>query len=560
MNNVIRIIYCSILVFSTNAFIAQDFKLEAYPEVSDIHEHGFTLHWRSGINTEWLEWKNRHDEKVEKISLTEKSIFQKFEFINGSPGNVYEFRFGTIQNGDSVMSKPYYFATKSLSSGRIKVFFNHPVNIDAATFAPAKYLNQSIDDTLITYLNKAESTLDIAIYNSTTSNSLANIAGALNAAHARGVRVRIVHDADASNTMINNLNPQIGRIASKTGFNYGLMHNKFVVIDAESNDPGKPMVWTGSTNWTVAQQNGPDENNVIIVQDQTLAKEYKEEFEEMYGSSGAQPNPANAKFGPDKTDNTAHSFIIGGKLVRCYFSPSDGVNAQIINTINSANNDIYFASMIITRNDIASAIINKVNQGVVNTYGITNDSMASPPAPDVWVNMRAGIPSGQMISKNGIDGTMHHKFLFVDHSNPNSDPQVLTGSHNWSSSADSRNDENTLIVHDHDVVNQYYQAFLWMFNSITGGSLSISEASKINQSIVVYPNPVLDYFFFEIKDDDFQLVNFSITDISGKNSSNIQPEINGKKGYFDTSSLAKGVYILNISSQQSIYNARFIKQ
>jgi len=58
---------------------------------------------------------------------------------------------------------------------------------------------------------------------------------------------------------------------------------------------------------------------------------------------------------------------------------------------------------------------------------------------------------------------MHHKYLIVDNSDPSSDPLLLTGSHNWSSSAEYRNDENTLIVHDATIANIYYQEFTERF-------------------------------------------------------------------------------------------------
>ena len=57
------------------------------------------------------------------------------------------------------------------------------------------------------------------------------------------------------------------------------MHNKFVVFDANSSDPDKPIVWTGATNFTDGQIN-TDPNNVIIVQDQSLAKTFQLEFKE----------------------------------------------------------------------------------------------------------------------------------------------------------------------------------------------------------------------------------------------------------------------------------------
>ncbi|MFN4122437.1 MAG: phospholipase D-like domain-containing protein [Flavobacteriales bacterium] len=561
INSCKQVALALVIIFFTgkNSF-SQHYKLSCEPEIEFIHENGFQIHWQAEPLCEWIEWR-RHDQTNYKIEgLNNKSSHQKYQFQQGEQGQIYAFRFGCVINGDSTRSRDYFFATKSLSSGRIKVFFNHPVNTGAATFSPAQFLDRAIDDTIVSFINRAESTIDIAIYNTTSSNAVANFAEALNNAHNRGVRVRIVYDAEASNLMINNLNSAIGRIPSRVGFNYGLMHNKFMVIDVESPDPGKPLVWTGSTNWTVAQLNGPDENNAILVQDQALARAFTIEFEEMFGSTGAQPNSANARFGPDKTDNTPKSFIVGGRLIRLYFSPTDGTNQQLINTINSANSDIFFASMIITRNDLASAIINKVNQGISRTYGITDDSLASPPAPAVWALLRQGLPAGQMISKNGFEGTMHHKFLFVDHFAPQSDPQVLTGSHNWSNNAENRNDENTLIVHDHDVVNHFYQAFLWMFNTISGGSLHVSEVFKNDHSIRLYPNPVFNHLFFEFDHHQVQNLEIGVYDLGGRKVEHIKVHLLDSKGYIDVNQLHSGAYVLKMNTGKQIFTARFLKE
>ena len=143
----------------------------------------------------------------------------------------------------------------------------------------------------------------------------------------------------------------------------GIMHNKFIVFDAQSEDPNDPLVWTGSTNFTDGQVN-LDANNVIIIQDQSLARAYQIEFEEMWGSYGDSPNAANAKFGSAKKNNTPHEFMINGKYVECYFSPSDGVNSKIVEVINTADNDLSIATMLITRIEMADAIAARKSAGV----------------------------------------------------------------------------------------------------------------------------------------------------------------------------------------------------
>lgn len=59
---------------------------------------------------------------------------------------------------------------------------------------------------------------------------------------------------------------------------------------------------------------------------------------------------------------------------------------------------------------------------------------------------------------DGEDNLLHHKYLILDvHSE--SDPMVVTRSMNWSANGHNTNDENTLIIHDAAIANQFYQEF-----------------------------------------------------------------------------------------------------
>ena len=58
---------------------------------------------------------------------------------------------------------------------------------------------------------------------------------------------------------------------------------------------------------------------------------------------------------------------------------------------------------------------------------------------------------------------------------------VLTGSHNWSASAENSNNENTLIVHDADVANQYLQEFAARYTQFGGtDSVHVSDAGRLH--------------------------------------------------------------------------------
>jgi hypothetical protein len=190
----------------------------------------------------------------------------------------------------------------------------------------------------------------------------------------------------------------------------------------------------------------------------------------MFGSSGLQPDPVNSLFGKFKKNNTPHEFNIGGKRVECYFSPSDGVNSVIENTIKTAQHEAYINTMLITRDFLANAIVDRHNSGVDAKVIVNSEEQCTPNGNTIVVDILTKI--GADFRENGEGAILHHKTLIVDQGHPDSDPLVLTGCHNWSSSADTYNDENTLIIHDATIANIYYQEFYERFKN---GDIITSE-------------------------------------------------------------------------------------
>ena len=382
----------------------------------------------------------------------------------------YEFQVETVcASGTSGFSGSAAFTTAtgttSVSSGKIAVYFNTPVNNAVSSGINAVYLASHMADTLVAYISRAKYTIDIAQYDYNQSVNYANIANAVNAAYLSGKKVRWIYDGSQPNTGVALLNAGIHTLASPTTSAYGIMHNKFVIIDANSSNPNDAIVSTGSEDWGVSQFN-LDNNNILFIQDSARAHAYRNEFNMMWGDTGTTPNSSLAKFGPYKTDIGAHSFNIGGKTVELYFSPSDHTDTHIQNSINSANTDLYFGVYDFTGTTDANDIVARHTAGVY-TAGIvdqySNTSLAYP-------ILTSGLGASM---KTFTSSTLiyHNKMLIVDPSNNCSDPQVLTGSHNWTTSANTKNDENTLIIHDDTIANIYYQSFYANYTAL-GGTLT----------------------------------------------------------------------------------------
>lgn len=408
-----------------------------------------------------------------------------------------------------------------LAGNKIKYFFNQPVNTSVSKGVNAQYLNNCLGDTIVAYINRAKYTLDIAVYNYTSTFPAIAVA-VNNAVNTRGVKVRWIYDVNQSNSGIPLLNSSVKRLASPDGSAYGIMHNKFMVIDANSSNTADAFVWTGSSNWN-AQQFNDDFNNAVVLQDQALAKAYLAHFNMMWGDTGMTPNSSLSKFGSFKTDLGAHSFTIDGVNVELYFSPADNVNSKIQAAINTANTDMYVGMSTFTYSSNASLLLTKHSVGVY-VAAIADPSSSSS-------SVISALTSGLGSTYKSYPGSAlyHNKFMIVDASNSCSDPQVLTGSHNWTVSADTKNDENTLIIHDATAANIYYQSFHANFTSFGGSLTAITDCpaeveapSGTDDVVSISPNPsngpvTLDYTL-----TGFAPVSVRISDITGREVMHMQ--------------------------------------
>ena len=518
--------------------------------VNSIIKTGFKLSWSTdvggsseviyGINNDPKTWTGYALGSTNAMGNLHQVTISELE-----PATIIYAKAFSVLNGDTAFSSVGVYATESNSSGEINVYFNTPVNSDVSTGTPAKYIGKAMNDTLIAYINRATETIDFCIYNINNSG-LSNVSEALNSAYNRGVKIRFVTSGSTAHSGVDDLISEIIVLESPYNSSTGIMHNKFAIFDANSTDATKPWIWSGSTNLTYDQIN-TDANNMVFIQDQTLAKTYKIEFEEMWGNSGDQPNEGNSKFGADKTNNTPHEFVIGGNRVQSYFSPSDGTNQKIIDAINTTENDLNVGTMVITRSDLANAISDAKQRGA-EVHVITNRENNNSEAVNDILN--SALPAGKYIFDNSANGMLHHKLAIVDANFAASDPQVITGSHNWSNSANDRNDENTLIIHSAEIANQYFQQFAYRFAE-NGGDLVVSAKNIEIENVQVYPNPTVGKVTVSSQSSIKTIQLFSIEGVKIKEIN--LPNFNQLE--IDFTSFKPGLYILKIHTKNDKFNS-----
>jgi len=413
---------------------------------------------------------------------------------------IYHFRVKTTDDTGTNYGGDQLLATASSVPGQIHVYMSYSADhsYSDGTDVP---MNQNFSDLVVNLINQANVSVDACLY----SFSLDNVRDALIAAYLRGCQVRIIIDAGNSSAWAQECGSYgIPWITSTFAGNhgaddgYGIMHNKWVTVDAFDDDANKfnDWVWTGSGNMSISGLD--DVNNGLRIRDYGLAQAYTYEFDEMWGDHGPGPHP-NSRFGSNKIDNTPHEFLIDGIRVEQYMSPSDQVTYHLIQSVNSADHSIYFAILAFTNwqitnamEDMSYAIPDLEIRGVFNQdqdcgTGSQYFPMAGDPCSayawanpaDVWLD--TALPGNRLL---------HHKYMIVDANWESDDPLVATGSHNYSFSAENYNDENTLILHDQTVANMYLQEFAARYHE-AGGTGALGETVGVGEGGPILPGRLL---------------------------------------------------------------------
>lgn len=287
----------------------------------------------------------------------------------------------------------------------------------------------AVESALVDSILSAESTIDLALY----SFSLGTVADALILAESHGVEVRMVMEADNMDSY------QVKRLLAAgipihADTADGLMHNKFVVIDEKE-------VWTGSMNLTITSAQ-EDANNLVRIISPELAADFTVEFEGMY---------LDGLFGEKHRPQTPYPLLtIDTTTLEVYFPPNDGASSRLVDLINEANDSVVFLASNFTSDPLSTAFIRAHERGVEVAGLMDAENAVSDTGSDYRLLVESGIPVVLDIDP----GNMHHKVLIIDGA------IVVFGSYNFTASAEKRNDENLLIIHDPQLAARFLKEYM----------------------------------------------------------------------------------------------------
>ncbi|MCB0762200.1 MAG: T9SS type A sorting domain-containing protein, partial [Flavobacteriales bacterium] len=211
--------------------------------------------------------------------------------------------------------------------------------------------------------------------------------------------------------------------------------------------------------------------------------------------------------------------------------------------------EIIFAVMAFTSNPLGNALVAQNNNGI-SIQGIIDYVEFSGSEYDYLQS--SGI---NVLDYQNADGTQwpdgpvfHHKYAITDYQPGSAHPAVISGSHNWTASANTINDENTLIIRDHEVANWFYQEFVQRWADLPNTLPELADVRTL-----IYPNPGADSFALHSD----ETANLSVYNLKGQLvlQSYITPGVNT----VDVSSLPSGSYVVHISGNHTAF-AKWIKQ
>jgi phosphatidylserine/phosphatidylglycerophosphate/cardiolipin synthase-like enzyme len=290
------------------------------------------------------------------------------------------------------------------------------------------------DKYLLRLINNTKGTLDAAFYDIDDPG----ITGAFIAAHKRGVLVRILTDSD---NMVDANNPALPRkaivdlrnagIEVKEDKRSGIMHQKFMVVDNQT-------VWTGSMNLTstsLYQHN----NNSLLINSSQLAQDYNAEFKRIFEQNLLGPNPHEIPF---------PQVNVGGAQIRLFFSPKGGTMEAVRAELTAARKSLKFMTFSLTDPGIRDIVLAKKKAGL-KIEGVMDECLSKSKYSLLAPFQKAGMS----FYRDGNQALLHHKVIIID------DKTVITGSANFSDSAESSNNENTLIINSPSIASTYNQEY-----------------------------------------------------------------------------------------------------
>jgi len=303
-------------------------------------------------------------------------------------------------------------------------------------------------DVIVNFIDGAEKRLLIAVQELDSQP----IAEAIIRAKQRKVQIKLVLEAGylleklaladpfaagGANEVNRILHDAILRAAINVNSDYNeeIFHQKFMVRDGKS-------ILTGSTNFTVTDTS-TNLNHIVIVHNQTVAKQYIDEYDEIQQGHFGRLNEGH--------DPKPKEVMVSDVRVKILFAPDHNPEMEIMKQIAKAKKRVDFAIFTFAASSgIDDQLVFAQNAGIA-VRGSLFKSQANQEWSATDVLREAGVAL-YFVPRSGLPQPaprkLHHKLMVID------EQLIIAGSFNYTGPATQLNDENIIILGDLDSTDQ----------------------------------------------------------------------------------------------------------
>ena len=250
-----------------------------------------------------------------------------------------------------------------------------------------------------------------------------------------------------------------------------LAHNKFVVIgrrDGEDFTPEK--VWTGSTNWTPTGLCTQLNNGIMLVNEELAAR-----FEAQFQLLAKARNVVSDEL-LDSNNRPKRGIPLGDAKIDSWFSKlSREIDIkELIELVKGAEQGVFFV-MFQPGNEPVRTLLRMQSEKDIYVRGVATQftstgaedfKLLKQDPEEFFLNSAQTTGIGKTVGQWAVEGTAaefrehighavtHSKVIVIDPFGDN--PVVVTGSHNFSKSASTKNDENFVVILGHHEIAMHY--------------------------------------------------------------------------------------------------------
>ncbi|HDN17806.1 MAG TPA: DUF1669 domain-containing protein [Candidatus Bathyarchaeota archaeon] len=175
----------------------------------------------------------------------------------------------------------------------------------------------------------------------------------------------------------------------------------------------------------------------------------------------------------EKSTLTVVTTQAGNCIQGVYFSPKGGCASQVIYWIQRARFWIHIMIYSFTLDEISDALIDAHNRGVEVLVLFESSQI------NQYSEYEKLKEAGVQVKLDSNPFSMHHKVMIVD------GYIVLTGSFNWSNSAENRNNENLVVIVSRSVASRYEEEFQKLWGSGNAQSKEGGENEQTKLKVVI---------------------------------------------------------------------------